>query len=246
LESDLAAPKDTESPLDILGRSELFGGLPKADLGEIATSFRPHWYPPQSMLFCEGQPALTYHLVSHGKIKITQVSAEGEEVILHVAQSGQVIGALPTLGEGTYPASAQALDESLTLAASAEAFEAIMREYPAVARRMLLFATRQLQVAHRRLREMATDRVERRIARTLTRLASQLGRKQGTSIEIEAPLSRQDLAELSGTTIYTVSRTLKAWQRQGLLRAYRKKLVILDPHGLVTVAEDLPARPRSE
>jgi CRP-like cAMP-binding protein len=86
--------------------------------------------------------------------------------------------------------------------------------------------------------------VERRIARTLVRLTRQLGHEHegDDALIIDAPLSRQDLAELSGTTLYTVSRTLKAWERAGLLESERKQLKILRPHKLITIAEDLPEK----
>jgi CRP-like cAMP-binding protein len=223
-----------------LANSELFSGLTELALADLARGFRHHAHLPQAILFHEGQPASIYHLIGRGKVKIAQASPEGEEVILHVAEPGEVIGALPTLREGTYPASAVTLEDSITFSILATDFDSILLAHPVVMRRLLAFAARQLQVSHRRLRELATERVERRIARTLTRLASQLGRRKGTTIEIEAPLSRKDLAEMSGTTLYTVSRTLKTWQRSGLLRAGRKHITLLDPHGLVTIAEDLP------
>jgi CRP-like cAMP-binding protein len=240
----------TEQNSNLLSRtlagSELFSGLDEPALGELASRLRRHDHPPQTLLFLEGQPASIYHLIAQGKVKITQTSPEGEEVILHVAEPGQVIGALPTLGEGGYPASAETLEDSVTFSVEAGDFESVLHAHPDVMRRLLTFATQQLQISHRRLRELATERVERRIARTLTRLASQLGRKQGTAIEIDAPLSRKDLAEMSGTTLYTVSRTLKRWQSDGLVRSGRQKIVILNPHGLVTIAEDLPDRTGTE
>lgn len=230
---------------DVLASATLFEGLPDSALSAIAPNFRAHRYAPKAVLWLEGDRATEFHLVGSGKVKVVQTSLEGEDVILHVAEPGDFIGALPTPIGNTYPAGAVALEEAVTFAVNEKAFERILHDYPQVALRLLRFATKQLQVAHRRLREMSTERVERRIARTLTRLASQLGHKQGSAIEIEAPLSRQDLAELSGTTIYTVSRILKNWQRQGLVSARRKQIVILDPHGLVTIAEDLPSNPAS-
>jgi CRP-like cAMP-binding protein len=240
LECTPMVERDHPLLVDALASSELFSGLPSNSQDELIRHFRERHHPPQAILFHEGQPATDYHLVASGKVKITQTSLDGDEVILHVAEPGDVIGALPILGQGTYPASAQSLEKSVTFSVEADDFEAILLRHPAVMRKLLTFATRQLQIAHHRLREMATERVERRIARTLTRLASQLGRKEGSAIDIDAPLSRQDLAELSGTTVYTVSRTLKDWQRAGLLQARRKHITILDPHGLVTIAEDLP------
>jgi CRP-like cAMP-binding protein len=90
-----------------------------------------------------------------------------------------------------------------------------------------------------RLRELATERVEQRVARTLLRLARQVGRKVEGGVLIDMPLSRQDLAEMTGTTLYTVSRILSQWEQQHLVETGRERILIRQPHGLVAIAEDL-------
>jgi CRP-like cAMP-binding protein len=89
------------------------------------------------------------------------------------------------------------------------------------------------------LQELATERVAQRVARALLRLAAQLGEKTETGVRIDLPLSRQSLAELTGTTLYTVSRLLSAWESEGLLEVGRERVTIRSPHGLVRIAEDL-------
>jgi CRP-like cAMP-binding protein len=91
-----------------------------------------------------------------------------------------------------------------------------------------------------RLRELATERVERRLARMLLRLARQSGQKVTGGILIDLPLSRQNLAEMIGTTLYTVSRILSQWEAHGLVETGRERVVIRRPHGLVVIADDLP------
>jgi CRP-like cAMP-binding protein len=219
---------------------EVFQGISSEDLADLASRFHCREFSQGEFLFLEGQPANVYYLVAEGRVKILQNSIEGFQIFLHILGPGELLGALPTLGEGTYPATAEALEDLVTFAIEAEAFETVLHEYPSVTRRLLRFATRKLQETHARLREMATERVERRIARTLGRLAAQIGKKVPDGILLEAPLSRQDLAEMCGTTLFTMSRTLKAWERKGWLRAGRTKIIILQPHALTTLAEDLP------
>lgn len=226
-------------------QAKVLAGLDPGALEEVASRFQPRRYARDAFLFHEDEPAVTYYIVGEGQVKILQTSAEGLEVILHVLGPGDMLGALPTLGEGTYPATAQAMTDVLAFAIAAREFEALMERHPRIAINLLRFAAGVIQAAHRRLREMATERVERRIARTLSRLAAQMGERTPEGIRINAPLSRQDLAEMTGTTLFTVSRTLKAWERQGLLRARREEVVILDPHGLIALAEDLPPRPKA-
>jgi CRP/FNR family transcriptional regulator, nitrogen oxide reductase regulator len=91
-----------------------------------------------------------------------------------------------------------------------------------------------------RIRELTTERVERRIARALLRLAQQTGRKVEDGVLVDLLITRQDIAEMTGTTIFTVSRTMSQWETQGIIKSGREKIIIRRPHQLVVIAEDLP------
>ena len=212
--------------------AKIFKGLTEEAIKHIASQFHRREYSKGSFLFLENEPAQVYFVIGEGRVKITQTSADGFQVILHVLDPGDLVGALPTLGEGNYPASAEALSDLVAFTIDAKTYDALLKEYPALALNLLRFAAGKLQASHDRLREMATERVERRIARTIGRLASQVGQRVEEGILLDVPLSRQDLAEMSGTTLFTVSRTLKKWEREGLLNAGRKEIVITNPHAL--------------
>lgn len=92
-------------------------------------------------------------------------------------------------------------------------------------------------------RELATERVERRIARALLRLAAQAGQHEADGVCIDFPISRQDVAELTGTTLYTVSRTLSQWEKQGIVQSGRKRVLIRSLRTLAALAEDLSPPP---
>ncbi|HET7011198.1 MAG TPA: Crp/Fnr family transcriptional regulator [Anaerolineales bacterium] len=220
--------------------ARILAGLTRDEIHEVARAFRPRTFTRGETLFHEGHRAATYYLIAKGQVKILQTTAEGFEVILHIFGEGELVGALPNLGEGTYPATAAALGDVEAFSISSGAFDSILERFPPIAVNMLRFAAGVIQHSHRRLREMATERVEQRIARTLVRLVRQMGVKTDEGILLTAPLSRQDLANLAGTTLFTVSRTLKAWERRGILRTGRGRLTILDPHGLIVIGEDLP------
>lgn len=237
-------PADADGDgLSAFRQAELFQGLDDEALAEVARKFKRSTYEADETILLQGAPAKAFYLVVAGSVKVVQTSIEGTEVLLHVFEPGGVIGALPTVGEDTYPATAVALEPTIARFINADDFDDLLLSHPRVARNLLKFATRMLQSAHQRLREMATERVERRLARTLVRLAQQLGEEQDGKISIEAPLSRQDLADMSGTTLYTVSRTMKEWERQDLVLSSRKHITILRPHDLITLAEDLPETP---
>ena len=221
-------------------QATVFAGLSDDDLEAIASRFSRRPVAKGAYLCREGEPAGIYYLVGEGQVKVIQTSVDGFEVILHLMGAGEIVGALPTLGEDTYPASVVALTRVLAFAVSPLDFEDILRHHPAATLNLMRFAVSRLQAANARLREMATERVEQRIARTLARLSSQMGQRTADGIVLDTPLSRQDLAEMTGTTLFTVSRTLKAWERRGILRARRKQIVITNPHALVAIGEDLP------
>jgi CRP-like cAMP-binding protein len=224
-----------------LADAPIFADLSDAEREAIAGLFRPRRFPRDAALLLEGDPAEVYYLLAEGQVKVVQTSAEGVEVILHLLGPGDLLGALPNLDEGTYPASAIALTQVVAYAVSPRDFEAILERHPSAALFLLRFAASRLRSSQARLRELATERVERRIARTLSRLAPQIGQRTERGVVLNAPLSRQDLAEMAGTTLFTVSRTLKDWERRGIVIAGRSPLTILNTHALVAIGEDIPS-----
>ena len=234
-------PEDKHSIPQAFAQAKVFSNLSQEALADIVTRFKGREYQRGDILFVEGEPARVYYIVGEGQIKVFQSSADGFEVILHMLGPGELVGAFPTLGEGTYPASAQAFTDLVAYSISSEDFDRIVEEHHIVAVNLLRFSTRVLQASLDKIREMATERVEQRIARTLARLANQIGCQTEAGIRIDAPITRQDLAEMAGTTVFTASRTLKSWERQGILKVGREKVMILDPHRLVLLGEDFPA-----
>jgi CRP-like cAMP-binding protein len=193
-----------------------------------------------SFLIHQGDPATHLYVLLSGRLKLTQVTVEGQQVLLRYALPGEAFAILAVLSDTLFPTSVQAVEDSLVAAWDKESMQKLMLEYPKVALRALTILARHTREFQDRIRELSTERVERRIARALVRLARQTGRKVKEGILLDLPLSRQDLAELTGATLFTVSRTLSQWENQGLIRSGREKIVILFPHGLVTIAEDLP------
>lgn len=226
--------------LSAFTRAPLFAGLRHADLVDLAARFHPRNFARDEALFHEGHRVHAYYLMADGKVKIIQTSVDGAEVILHLLGPGELVGALPNLDDGTYPGSAIALEEVSALSISPGEFEALLEQHPRLAINLLHFAAGKLRSVHDRLRELTTERAERRLARTLSRLAAQIGRRIEAGVLLDAPLTRQALAELSGTSLFTVSRTLKEWERQGLLQIGRERVVIVNTHGLAVLADDLP------
>ena len=150
-----------------------------------------------------------------------------------------MFGALGAVrSEAVYPATAQALEASTALALESSFLHEMIETRPYLSFDLMQLMTGYIQEMQSRYRELATEKVERRIARALLRLTAQMGIKTLEG-DIELTFSRQDLAEISGTTLFTVSRILSEWERQGLVETGRERVVIRNPHGIVRIAEEL-------
>lgn len=209
---------------------------------QIAQTGRKRPVENGAYLFMEGDPAEWLLVVLQGRVRLSQVTADGQQVILQIASPGESIGVIAVLSAVEYPVTAQAVEESLVMAWDHQTMRSLMEQMPGLALNALQIMAGRVRQFQDRVRELSTEKVERRIARALLRLASQTGRKVAEGVLIDFSLSRQDLAEMTGTTLFTVSRTLSQWESQGLVKSRREQVIICSPHGLVSIAEDLPKR----
>jgi len=193
-----------------------------------------------SFYFHEEEPATHAYILLEGKVKLIQVTTDGQQVILGFLVPGRVYGIIAILKKVTYPVSAQAVGNCKALVWDHDTLNRLMEKSPRMALNSLRIMSGQIREFQNRVRDLSTKRVEQRIARAILRLARQSGKKIEKGVLIDLPLSRQDLAEMTGTTLYTVSRTLKVWEKRGLTQSQRQKVIITSPHGLVSIAEDLP------
>ena len=191
--------------------------------------------------FFQGDPAIYFYILVTGRAKLLQSNPAGQQVNLRTINEWQMFGALGAVRpNATYPATAQALEPSTALAIKSEFLHDAMQTRPYLNIGLMQLMTGYIQEMQERYRELATERVECRIALTVLRLAAQVGeRVNSDETVIELPLSRQDVAEASGTTIFTVSRVLADWERKGLVETGRERVLIRNPHGLVQISEGL-------
>lgn len=226
--------------LDLLREIELFQGLRPNELAKVAGAAQERRFESGAFIYFQGDPAEHLHVLIEGSVKLAQLTPEGQQVILRYASPGEAFAVVAVLSNMRYPVSAEAAQDSLTLTWGREVMKEMMMQHPQLALNALETLARRTREFQDRVRELSTERVERRIARALLRLARQTGRKIREGVLIEMPLSRQDLAEMTGTTLYTVSRMLSQWESRGIVKSKREQVTILFPHGLVTIAEDLP------
>lgn len=228
-----------ESPEKLLGTVRLFKGLDSAALSNVAQMGRHAKRERGSILFRQGQEAQRIFVLHRGRVKVTQVTPEGHQIVVRYAGAGGLFGCVPLYGGGEYPATATTVMRSEVFSWDRPAIDRLMREYPPIAINALALLGEELAEMRSRYQELATERVEQRVARALLRLLRQGGKRVESGVLIEFPVSRQDLAELTGTTLHTVSRILSTWAGRGLVESGRRRIIICNPHGLVTIAEDL-------
>ena len=225
---------------EILKGVKLFSGLNPDELAYIASLVNTFKVKAGEYIFHEGDPADHLYILEEGRIKLTQVNLEGEQIITHYVTPGDAIGVVAVLSNIPYPVSALTLDDSTLLSWDARLMNLLMDKYPQITHNALGILANRIRDFQNRMLELSTERVERRIANALIRLARQTGVKTNEGVLIDIQLTRQDLAELSGTTIYSVSRILAKWEKSGLVKSRRAQVVITNAHGLVSIAEDLP------
>lgn len=226
---------------DLLGRVELFSGLDDEARAAIAERARTEKAEAGTVFFREGEPASRFFALETGRIKFTQISAEGHEVILRFIGAGEPFGGVAAFDEtAVYPVTATAVEPSSVLVWDGAVMTALMRRFPELAINAGRMVAARLHELQRQHRELMTERVERRIARALLRLATLAGRRVDAGVEIDFPISRQDLAQMTGSTLFTVSRTLSGWEADGIVASGRRRITITQPHRLVGIAEDLP------
>jgi CRP-like cAMP-binding protein len=189
--------------------------------------------------FFQGDPATYFYVLIEGRAKLLQTNTAGQQVNLRTITQWQMFGALGAVRENAnYPATAQALEPSTALAIESSFLHKMLETRPYLNFGLMQLMTSYIMEMQERYRELATERVERRIALTVLRLAAQIGKRtDGDEMRVELPLTRQDVAEASGTTVFTVSRVLADWERRGLVEAGRERVVIRNPHGLVQISE---------
>ncbi len=188
--------------------------------------------------FFQGDTAEYLYVLTSGQVKLMQSNPSGQQVNLRTIHPFQMFGALGAVrAEATYPASAQTMEDSSALAVKSDFLHEMIKTRPYLSFDLMNLMTAYIQEMQSRYRELATERVEQRVANALIRLAGQAGIRSEKEAGIELSFSRQDVAEMTGTTLYTVSRLLSDWERKGIISTGREKIRIIKPHELVRIAD---------
>jgi CRP-like cAMP-binding protein len=225
----------------LLLQTPLFQGLSEQEMAAIIQWAHAQPAASGEFFFLQDDPVDRVYVLVEGRIKLTQSDSNGEQVLIRSIGPYQLFGAVALTQIKGYMVSAQASVNSTALYWNRTEMMPFVNQYPVLAMNAMQMMAHHAQEVQERFQQLATQRVERRLANTLLRLASQTGRKVAEGVLIDMPLTRQDLAEMSGMTLFTVSRLLKQWDEQQLIISKRERVIIRYPHGLVCIAEDLPS-----
>ena len=222
---------------DLENRQHLFKGLSGADFDEVVNAGFPRILQPKSVLFRQGDLATAFFMVNKGRLKLSMINEQGREVIFRYISAGEFTAAVAVLKGKNYPVTAVSVDESELIGWDKRTLLRLMAKFSPLALNILYIVLERLDDLQNRYMEISTEQVKQRIARTLLRLMQRAGSETSEGIQINIPLSRQNIADYSGTTLYTVSRTLSIWEKKDWVRSGRETIVVTNPHALVEFSE---------
>lgn len=220
----------------------LFKGFSETDLDGVIRLANHRRVDAGEFVFMQDDPADTLYVLEQGRLKLTQIGPDGQQILLQMIGAWTLFAVVAILEGANYPITAQAAEPCRLIYWPKSILADMVQRYPRLSINAMQLMAARMREYQDRFRELATERVERRLARALIRLASQTGKKTDEGVLIDMPLTRQDLAEMTGTTLFTASRILSQWETQGLVKSSRERVIIVFPHGLVQIADDLPPR----
>jgi CRP/FNR family transcriptional regulator len=217
--------------VEVLRKVPLFESLTNEQIAAVADRFQAAAFAPDTIIFLEGDPADRLWVVQAGQVKIVKQSSDSQENLLEVIVPGEMFGGAGILFP-THPATAMAMTECVTLSLEREPYLSLIRQYPEIALRIIALLGDRLRSAMK-MRALSTERVEVRLAAILLKLGDKVGTPvgapTGAGLRINLPLSRQDLADMTGTTIETAIRVMSRFRKE--------ELVHTEPGGFVVIVD---------
>lgn len=224
----------------LLKRTPYFATLAAPELTRVAALFSERGFERGEYVFLEGEPVSWCGLIVEGQVKLVKHSDTGKDLTVDVLGPERFIGITTLFEKSQGIASAQALEPTRLLCITHADLVLLLREFPPVGLSLIRDLGHRLDEAYEMMRSLALERVERRVALNLIKLAGKAGvAGSGGSVLISVPLTRQEVADLAGTTIETAIRTMSKFQKDGLIESEDGRVRLLKPHHLVLIAEDL-------
>jgi CRP-like cAMP-binding protein len=215
-------------------QTAVFRNLSVADVEEIASAAKERNFPAKQPIFCEDDSISFILIIISGRVKVTQFTRVGKEVILRIHGAGELVDELSFAPEGTHRFTALPIETCRALAWELRTFYGFMQRFPMLQSNVANIVVSRLHTLQRRFCDLATERVPQRLARTLISLADQNPESSQRKKMVE--LSCEELSQMTGTTVFTVSRLLTQWNELGIIRAERRAIFVENLPDLINLA----------
>ena len=221
---------------ETLRRTTIFRRLSAEDRQRLAAVAGTRAFEKAAVIFSEGDPSDQLYTVIEGRVKIVKSTARGTDVILEIFGPGDPLGAVAVYESRAYPATAVELESTTCLVVPRQAFFTLLERYPTLVRGLLTGLTHRLVELTNRLAELSSGRIEARLARFFLKLAHDMGEQRPEGIFVPLVLSRQEIADMIGTTIETSIRIMSRWGKERLVRTDKDGFLVIDRVALETIA----------
>jgi CRP-like cAMP-binding protein len=223
-------PPQTEAEIagqiHLISSCALFAGLKPAAYRDLVSCARQRIFSRGETVFLQGHPIREHVLLQSGMVKVTQVGSSGIELLLWMHGPGQQVGIPNNAPHCWHACSARAVHKCRTLTWEDSCFQALIAKHPQIGMNINRLLALQLGDLEQRFREVTTETVPMRLSFALLRLADQLGTPASDGVEIS--LSREELAQMISSTVFTVSRILSKWEKQGFVAPRHRAVIVLD------------------
>jgi len=223
----------------LIAQCQLLLNLDEREYDDVIANGRFSDIPKGEHFFHQGDDATKMYIILDGRVKLSQVTPAGDQIIVNYFGPGEGLGIIVALSQMNYPLSAEAVTDCTAVSWHRDTMRNLSIQYPQIAQNGMEMIGKRFVNMQTKFIDLSTQRVEQRVARALMRLVRQFGKRIDDGVLIDMPLSRQDLAEMTGTNLYNVSRILSKWERAGWVASKRQRVVLTRAHELVALAEDL-------
>jgi len=211
----------------------IFENLNDEELLEIVNKINHKEYSKGDVIFAEGNVANTLYFINEGKIKLYKYTKDGKEQILHILSEGDFFGELELIKPSKYGFNSKAIVDAKICTLTKDEMKDIMMGNPEISIKVLETIGERLSKVENLVQNLATNDVDSRMAYLVIDLMEKYGEKEGDNISINLPLSREDMASFIGVTRETISRKLKKFEDENLIKIVgTKNIIILDEKGL--------------
>ena len=215
--------------------SAIFAGLSNRELNEVLACARMRTFARDEVLYAQGQPVRSVMVLQSGSVKHTQLSSNGDEVLLRMSGTGEAVNLQSGPNASNHTCSVRAMEQSRAWIWEYSRLQELLERYPRLRQNIAQILVSRLHDLEERFREIATEKVARRLALVLLRLSTQIGKSTPDGVQVS--LSREELAQMTGTTLFTISRVFSKWAEQGLVSPRREAVIVLNAKRLELESE---------